>query len=369
MFIDFCKIGPMSTRAAWRSKMFRLTRGLIAVFLIMLTSTATVHAQGWGWEGWGGWTSTPEGSLAQGMGHYYQGAGIFNQKTAIANSINADTLMGWNDYLHRANDEALRRYVARRRANSANIRTQNDAINTRIRDNPTVRDIEMGDALNAAVNQLTDPRVSSAALRLATAPIEANVLQEIAFRNAASAVVIVLSQIRTVSKWPSALEAPRFAEEKMAFETIVDRAIKEDEEGEISSDTLKAAYNLVNRLRAKLTAEPLEGVRAREDANRFLKTLAGLVRLLERPDMTDAFNQLRNKQTTTLGHLIAFMEIYNLRFGAATTPRQRAVYRDLFAMIDPVRDQVVRQIKADENPSFLSNLNPVFNFFGSLFSF
>ena len=143
-----------------------------------------------------------------------------------------------------ANAEAARRYVARRRENSANIRTQNEAIITRIRDNPTVRDIEMGDALNAAVNQLTDPRVSSAALRLATAPIEANVLQEIAFRNAASAVVIVLSQIRNVTRWPAALAAPRFAEEKKTFEAIVDKAIKEDEEGEVSSDTLKSAYDL-----------------------------------------------------------------------------------------------------------------------------
>ena len=132
------------------------------------------------------------------------GAGIFNERTAIANSINSDALMRWNDYLYQANAaEASRRYVARcRRENSANIRTQNNAILTRIRDNPTVRDIEMGDALNAAVNQLTDPKVSSAALRLANAPIEANVIQEIAFRNAAEAVVIVLSQIRTVTRWP-----------------------------------------------------------------------------------------------------------------------------------------------------------------------
>ena len=101
-----------------------------------------------------------------GHGSLLQGAGIFNEQTAIADSINADTMMRWNDYIYQANTEAARGYVARRRENSANIRTQNDAITTRIRDNPTVRDIEMGDALNAAVNQLTDPRVSSAALRL-----------------------------------------------------------------------------------------------------------------------------------------------------------------------------------------------------------
>jgi hypothetical protein len=135
------------------------------------------------------------------------------------------------------------------------------------------------------------------------------VIQEIAFRNPAEAVVIVLSQIKTVTKWPAALESPRFSWEKKAFGVIVDQAIKEDEAGEVSSDTLKSAHNLVDGLRGKLAAEPLEDVKAREDASKFLKILAGLIRLLERADTTDAFNQLRRIQTTTLGNLIAFMAI------------------------------------------------------------
>ena len=183
--------------------MLRSGRCPLIVLLFSLSTHATAHAQGWGWDAWGGWASTPDTSLAQGMGHFYQGLGIFNAQTAIAHSIDADTVMRWNDDLHHANDEALRRYVAKRRENSRNIRAQNDAINTRIRDNPTVRDIEMGDALNAAVNQLTDPKVSSAALRAASARIEAKIIQEIAFRNAGAAVVIVLSSAfeRASRKW------------------------------------------------------------------------------------------------------------------------------------------------------------------------
>jgi len=301
------------------------------------------------------------------MGHYYTGAGIFNEKTAIADSINADTLMRFNDYIFSANQEAARRYVARRRENSANNLAQNNAILTRIQDNPTVRDIETGDALNAAINQISDPRISSSALKIATAPIEASVIQDIPFRNAAAGVTIVLSQIRSVTKWPAALEEARFADQKRDFEFIVDRAIKEDAEGEISSDTLKMGHDLANVLRGKLAAQPLEGTKAREEASRFVKTFAGLVRLLEKPDTTDAFNQLRQVKTTPLSNLIAFMEIYNLRFGAATTPRQRAIYRELFAILDPVRDRVVREVRLDENRRTLGNPNPVFDFFGQLF--
>ena len=277
--------------------------------------------------------------------------------------------MRWNDYLYQANTEAARRYVARRRENSANNRAMREAILTRVRDNPTSHDIEMGDALNAAVNQLTDPRISSAALRLASAPIEAKVIQDIAFRNAAEAVTIVLSQIRHVTKWPTALEAPRFAAEKAEFEALG----RASDQGRRRRGGLFRHSEVGSRFGRQTACQPRGRTprrdRAREEATRFLKTFAGLVRLLERPDTTEAFNQLRTVETTTLGNLLAFMEIYNLRFGQATTPRQRAIYRDLSAKIDAVRDQVVKPASGEENRGFLSNLTPVFDFFSSLFRF
>ncbi len=347
--------------------MNRLMPGVVGLVLALLIPTANLHAQGWGWEGWGGWSQTPEGALAQGMGHYYQGAGIFNEKTAIADSINLDTLIRWNDYIYQANLEAARRYVGRQRENSANNKAQNNAIIKRIRDNPSARDIEMGDALNAAVNQLTDPKVSSSALRIASAPVEASVIKDIPFRNASEAVTIVLSQIKAVTKWPRALDGERFAAEKKVFEDLVEKAMKEDDEGDISSDTLKAGHDFINGLCAKLAAAPLEDTRSRDEASRFVKTFAGLVRLLERPDTTEAFNQLRMVQTTPLSNLIAFMEIYNLRFGQATTPRQRQIYRDLFTQIDAVRDQVAKSVAPTDDAASLPDPAAATDFFSKLF--
>jgi hypothetical protein len=276
-------------------------------------------------------------------------------------------LIRWNDYLYQANLEAARRNVSRQRENSANNRAQNNAIITRIRDNPTARDIEMGDALNAAVNQLTYPKVSSSALRIASTPVEASVIADIPFRNASEAVTIVLSQIKAVTKWPAALEEARFAAEKKTFEALVDKAIKEDDEGDIRPETLKAGHEFIEGLRAKLAAAPLEGTKAREDASRFVKTFAGLVRLLERPDTTEAFDQLRKVQTTPLANLIAFMEIYNLRFGQATTPRQRLIYGELFTQIDAVRDQVANAAAAPEPAGVLPDPAAATDFFSKLF--
>ncbi len=244
--------------------MFRSIRFPLAALAIGLAVTATARAQGWGWLDWGGWTSTPDASLAQGMGHFYHGSGIFNQQTAIADSINADTTMRWNDYLHQVHTESLRRYVARRNQSSARNRAMREAILTRLRDNPEVRDIEMGDALNVAVNQLTDPQISSTALRLANAPISANVIQEIAFRNAAYAVTIVLSQIRDVTKWPAALDTPRFAAEKAEFEAIVEPRDQGRRWGRRGGQLghSEAGSQPRRRFARKLAAEPVEGNRA-----------------------------------------------------------------------------------------------------------
>jgi hypothetical protein len=341
----------------------RFFRFGLALGVILSISAGTAQAIDWGWGGWGGWVDTPEGVLARGMGQYYEGLGVLNKKTAMADSINVDTMIRWNEYMYEAHLEATRRTVARRRGNSERIQTARREILKNLQENPSARDIENGNALNAALTQLTDPKISSSVLRLATSPVEASVIRDIPFRNASEAVTIVLSQVKAVTKWPAVLADERFAAERKVFEEIVDRAEQEDEEGDISADTLKRAHELVRGLRDQLVAMPLQSAKAQQDASRFLKTLAGLVRMLERPDTNEAFEQLRLVKSTSLGNLIAFMEVYNLRFGAATTPAQRLLYRQLFPVLDDLRDRVVKGAGLDNESTVLANPGPVGDFF------
>ena len=48
---------------------------------------------------------------------------------------------------------------------------------------------------------------------------------------------------------------------------------------------------------------------------------------------------LNKVDSTTLGHLIAFMHTFNLRFGAAKTPVQEQTYDQLYPLLVAVRDQ------------------------------
>ena len=158
---------------------------------------------------------------------------------------------------------------------------------------------------------------------MATTPIDSKLITDIPFRNASEAVTIILSQVKGATKWPPALDMTRFAEEKKTFEEVADQARKEDEEGEISPQTLAKAHALVSSLSPSSTAMPLADSRDNQAALRFVKTLAGLIRLLEKPDTQRSARPVAHGQDHVVGNLIGFMHVYNLRFGAATTPRQK----------------------------------------------
>ncbi len=236
--------------------MHRCIRFALGLVLILSASAGTASAQGWGWGGWGGWGQTPQGAIAQGMGYYNMGTGMGNLYTAQARSINADTYMRWNQYWYEAHLEATRRYVAKRDGDATKNKAAYNEYIKNLQDHPTARDVENGDALNAALDQLADPAISSSSLKIATAPIDAKIIADIPFRNASEAVTIVLSQVKEAKKWPAALDGDRFIDDKRIFDEIAEKARKEDEEGEISSDTLRKAHNLVNSLQGKLAAQP-----------------------------------------------------------------------------------------------------------------
>lgn len=102
---------------------------------------------GFGWHGWGGLgASTVGGDLAHGMGAFMMGAGQYNQQTAVADSINADTIMRFNEYLYQSQQEANRQRDVREARAAKRTKEAHQTIQTRLRDNPTRQDVESGSA-------------------------------------------------------------------------------------------------------------------------------------------------------------------------------------------------------------------------------
>jgi hypothetical protein len=297
---------------------------------------------GYGWGGWGG-GSTVQGDIASGLGVYATGLGTLEVDDAVAGSINTDTVIRWNQYMYLSQLQANRNErlrLARREARDAGT---SDAIAKRVRENPTDADIVNGDALNAALDQLSDPKVHSSALRLATAKIPAKLVRALPFVNASEAVTISLDQLTAENGWPAELRDPKFAEDRKAYSEAVDKALKEDSDGEVSPETIQQMRGALGRIRAKLDAVPPADRARYAEATNYLKTLYGMTGLLEKPRYEKIIAELDAIKETTLGSLLGFMHTFNLRFGRPTTPEQRAAYEQLYPLIAAHRDRVYRE--------------------------
>jgi hypothetical protein len=320
---------------------------------------------GWGWGGWG--AATPQGIALQGAGQYAMGAGMYNLDTSQARSINADTAARWNEYAYLSSLEQARRYSARKNAEFAKNNALYNERQRRLRENPENRDVETGDALNAAVSDLTNPSLGSAAMRAGTAPVSASAIAEIPFQYASERITIMLDGIRESIKWPYMFEGERFAATQNQFDELRKRLREESEQGEVSAKALGDAKRFVNDLRARIEATPLPKAYEQKEATIFLTSCASLLDLLEKPNIGPALLELRKVSDTRIGNLLGFMHAFNLTFGPAKTPKQRQVYHQLYQILDQTRHTVMAEAKRGSPPAEKANPKDATNFFQNLF--
>jgi hypothetical protein len=216
-----------------------------------------------------------------------------------------------------------------------------------LRDNPGKAYIENGDALNAAVTDLSDPRLGSSVRSAANTLVPASLIGEVPFQNATERVTFVLDKLRDAGKWPRAFETPRFAKDKEIYNDLVARIRKEDLDGDVSAKTVTEAKTLVANLRSKLMAQPLEDEDDQQAALKFINASTAMVGLLAKPDIRPALAELKKVKDTSLGNLLGFMHAFNLRFGAATNLKERQAYQQLFGILDQTRDQILGEAKLE----------------------
>jgi hypothetical protein len=144
------------------------------------------------------------------------------------------------------------------------------------------------------------------------------------------------------NSWPFPLRADAFKAEREAYQKAVDDALAEDKEGTIKPETVARVRNTVAALYRKVDATiPTTQQPDHLQAMNYLKGLAGLSRMLEKPNLEGVLAELEKIQNTTIGNLVAFMHAYNLRFDPATTPKQRSVYQELYPLLAAARDKMM----------------------------
>jgi len=298
---------------------------------------------GYGWNGWSG-TATAQGNIARGLGYYNLGAGAYNEDTAVANAVNADAVLRWNQFIYQSQLESNRREQQRLARRRDRVVESVEARTKRLRENPSPEDIADGTALNVVLDDLSDPRIHGSAIRMAKTPIKGSTIRSIPFNDASEAVTISMNQLVAKDEaWPPALRADAFRAEREAYRQAVAAAMKEDEEGEISPRTLRDVRNAVAALRVKSNKSIRKPSPDYLQAQQYLQALAGMTRMLENPNIDPVLKELEKVENTTVGNLLGFMQTFNLRFGQATTPEQRAIYADLYPILVSHRDQVVKE--------------------------
>jgi hypothetical protein len=352
--------------------MRRKTRWLpILAFAIAAGHGATARAQ-WGYPGafgmcaWGGWgADTPEGSIARGMGAYMEGAGFYNKATAIADSINLDTVIRFNEYIYESNKEANRQYQARQAGQSARTNAELDKIQARLRNNPEQRDVFMGDALNVAVDEIDNPRVYGRTLKGSKVKVGSDTIRNIPFRYAPGAITISIHRLSQEPP-PKGMMTPDFDADRAALKSI-GQEIRND-----LSSSDRPRPEIISKARAAINAAEANAekflprnTRDRNEVDRYLKALHGLIGMLDSPALDVILAGVDKRPEATLGELLAFMDAFNLRFGQATTPRQRVVYQELYTKLVALRDEVApilaasaaRQPQASAVADFFSKMD------------
>ncbi len=340
----------------------RMRLAAVALGLVLPMTAGDARAQ-WdhgGWL-WNGWDAKPTASAAAEPAHHAMGAGILSYDK----NVRADLVARFNQYAWRSSCVVDYKQLMQYRK-SQELKRKYESLLKQLRENPTVRQVENGDALNVALDDLSDPELGPLAARAAKAPAAASLIALVPFRSRSERVNFMLDELRGNVKWPQAFPEEHFADAKKTFDRLVAQMRREDDAGEVSEKTLDEAREFLSSLRAKLATQPLEHLRDQIEAVSFLKTSLALVAVRKSADLRPAIAALGKVTDTSLANLLGFMHAYNLRFGEATTPEERKAYSRLFAILDKARSEVrAERAKEGGAPSAEAGRTQMTDFFHS----
>ena len=126
--------------------------------------------------------STAQGDYLRGVGVASFGMGVYNHQTAIANSINADTAIKVNEYIYGCLMNEKRMNAEHREVMAAQDKENYNKIRQRIEQHPEARDVRKGDALNAVLEQLNNPKIQESSSRSVAVPLSVDEVRRIPFK-------------------------------------------------------------------------------------------------------------------------------------------------------------------------------------------
>ena len=279
-----------------------------------------------------------------------EGMGFYERQTAEARSIDTDTVMRWNNFIHESqmNSNRLRE---QRQVNARERTTRlTDERQKRLRDNPDPSDIHRGDALNVALDEIDDPRVYAKALQGAKVKIGGENIRQIPFRYASAAITFSIHELAK-GPLPASLLTPEFEPDREAFKALDQQITEQIADGkDPDAATVEKLLAVIYAAEGKAAKLLPRNTRARNEADRYLKGLHGLAAMLKTPAIEVILAGVENRPNATLGELLNFMTAFNLRFGVASSPQQRQIYSTLYPKLVQLRNEIAPALAASAAP-------------------
>jgi hypothetical protein len=308
--------------------------------LVVLTSLGTdVRAQ------YIGAGSTLAGDYLRGVGIAAMGMGQYNLYTAQATSINVDTTIRWTEYLAAVAKQQTREYRARIEAEAAQAKEFYKQNRQRLLENPDAHDVLSADALNRLLDQMQDNKISDSTLRATEfrVPMSVDMIRKIPFKLSEKGEKFSMDRLCLKGKatWTVALQDERFLLQKKAYQRALDKALEQAIDGRMQLPTIDgvevAADDLLRRLDEVVGPS---ADRLYTEAKQRLNELKATVRMLKTSKVERAIGEIDKYSGTTVGDLLAFMQIHNLRFAAADSPEERKLLPELYASLKEQSDKV-----------------------------
>jgi hypothetical protein len=337
-----------------------LRMAVAAGFLSFFTGSS--HAQYGGWGGWGGWgASTPMQGIGYGMGAMAMGAGQYNLDSSMARSMNVDTNLRISQAMWQQQHYLNYTNILRRERSSQNTVKSIEGIKKRLHESPNDSDIRSGEALNAVLEDVTDPKkVHPSQMRLSRIPLDPGMVKELPLFYASEAIAFTISGMVGEAEVPFLLKSKTYEKEISTLGQAIKHAERVDLEGHLTPDDIKAVDQAIANLESKFQENAKFDDAGYKEAKAAISAVKKLTKMLTKPNFEEILKTLdqakKNNVEPTVTDLIGFMKHFNLRFGAAKTEKQAQALADLFPKMDQIRDEVLSQSK-DATPEQIAVSN------------
>jgi hypothetical protein len=290
--------------------------------------------------------STWQGDYLRGVGIAAYGMGVYNEKTAIANQINANTFIMMNEYFAAVAKQGAWENAERRRQELRKINDLRKQIYERLHDNPELRDVFTGDALNVTLSDLTDPKIDDSTSRFAQVPLDPGIIRQIPFKLGERNESFSMNRLSMRrKKWPVFFQDDTYKPARDAYQRAVDHGLDLAIDGKMEEEALRAVEQAIDGLENALMSAPIvhevRNQKLYSDAKAKLDILKRTEGLFMDSKVQRAFAEIDNYSGTTVDELRLFMQKHGLTFANADTPDEKVLFPKLYMALKLHREKVL----------------------------